>query len=176
VAPREAARTADGARSSGISSDSGSSPRLSRGTGEGEPTLLYVMKQVELAVRSALDDIVRPDGLTALQYTALTVLERHPNLTSAQLARNSFVTAQAMADMVSALRDLELIERHRDERDRRRLVLALTPAGRKLLGRYRDQVAALEDRMLVGLTDRQIVQMRESLLSCRAALTGHLPH
>jgi DNA-binding MarR family transcriptional regulator len=172
VAPREAVRTADGAKTSGP----GGRPRLSRGTEEGEPTLLYVMKQVELAVRSALDDIVRPDGLTALQYTALTVLERHPNLTSAQLARNSFVTAQAMADMVSALRDLGLIERHRDERDRRRLVLALTPPGRKLLGRYRDQVAALEDRMLVGLTDRQIAQLRESLLSCRAALTGHLPH
>ncbi|HET9073966.1 MAG TPA: MarR family transcriptional regulator [Solirubrobacteraceae bacterium] len=150
--------------------------RLSRGTLEGEPTLLYVMKQVELVVRAALDDIVRPDGLTALQYTALTVLERHPNLTSAQLARNSFVTAQAMADMVSALRDQGLIERHRDDRDRRRLVLALTPEGRKLLARYRDQIAALEDRMLVGLTDRQIAQLRESLLSCRAALSGHLPH
>jgi DNA-binding MarR family transcriptional regulator len=149
--------------------------RLSRGTAEGEPTLLYVMKQVELAVRSALDEIVRPDGLTALQYTALTVLERHPNLTSAQLARNSFVTAQAMADMVSALRDLGLIERHRDESDRRRLVLALTLEGRRLLDRYRDKVSALEDRMLVGLTDRQIERMRESLLSCRAALTGHLP-
>ena len=143
---------------------------------ESSSALLYVLKQVELAVRARLDDIVRPAGLTTAQYTALTVLERHPNLTSAQLARNSFVTAQAMADMVSALRDLGLIERHRDESDRRRLVLALTDQGRKLLGRYRDQVAALEDRMLVGLTDRQIVQMRESLLSCRAALTGHLPH
>jgi len=166
VAPREAARE---------SGSADARPRLSRGTEQGEPTLLYLMKQVELAVRARLDELVRPAGLTALQYTALTVLERHPNLTSAQLARNSFVTAQAMADMVSALRDLGLIERHRDESDRRRLVLALTSDGRKLLGRYRDQVAALEDRMLVGLTDRQVVRMRESLLSCRAALTGHLP-
>lgn len=169
MTPREA-RTAAG------SAAASAAARLSRGTEEGEPTLLYVMKQVELAVRAALDDIVRPDGLTALQYTALTVLERHPNLTSAQLARNSFVTAQAMADMVAALRESGLIERHRDERDRRRLVLALTPEGRALLARYRDQVAALEDRMLVGLTDRQIGQLRGSLLSCRAALSGHLPH
>ena len=137
--------------------------------------LLYLVKQVELAVRSHLDNLLRPAGLTALQYTALTVLERHPDMSAAQLARNSFVTAQAMADMVSALRDLRLIERHRDERDRRRLVLALTADGRRLLDGYRDKVAALEDRMLVGLTDRQIGQLRESMLSCRAALTGHLP-
>jgi DNA-binding MarR family transcriptional regulator len=176
VAPRETARTTDPTAAAAAADTAEPRPRLSRGTGQGEPTLLYVMKQVELAVRSALDEVVRPDGLTALQYTALTVLERHPNLTSAQLARNSFVTAQAMADMVSALRDLGLIERHRDERDRRRLVLALTPAGRGLLARCRDQVAALEDRMLVGLTDRQIAQLRTSLLSCRAALSGHLPH
>ena len=151
-------------------------PRLSRGTAHGEPTLLYMMKQVELAVRAELDEIARPAGLTALQYTALTVLERHPNLTSAQLARNSFVTAHAMADMVAALQERQLIERHRDEQDRRRLVLALTPQGRKLLRRLRDQVAALEDRMLAGLTDHQILQLRSSLLSCRAALSGHLPH
>ena len=69
-----------------------------------EPTLLYLLKQVELAVRSHLDDLLRPAGLTALQYTALTVLERRPDLTSAQLARNSFVTAQTMADMVTTLR------------------------------------------------------------------------
>jgi DNA-binding MarR family transcriptional regulator len=151
-------------------------PRFSRGTLAGEPTLLYVMKQVELAVRAELDEIARPAGLTALQYTALTVLERHPNLTSAQLARNSFVTAQAMADMVAALMERELIERRRDEQDRRRLVLALTPQGRRLLRRLRDQVAALEDRMLAGLTDHQIAQLRQSLLSCRAALSGRLPH
>ncbi len=151
-------------------------PKFSRGTASGEPTLLYVMKQVELAVRAELDEIARPAGLTALQYTALTVLERHPNLTSAQLARNSFVTAQAMADMVATLQERELIERHRDEQDRRRLVLALTPEGRRLLRGLRDQVAALENRMLAGLTDHQTTQLRQSLLSCRAALSGHLPH
>jgi DNA-binding MarR family transcriptional regulator len=96
---------------------------------EAAPTLLYIMKQVELAVRSRLDDMFRPIGLTALQYTALTVLERHPNLTSAQLARNSFVTSQSMADMVTALHKQGFIVRDRDPSDRRRLVLSLTAVG-----------------------------------------------
>jgi hypothetical protein len=76
--------------------------------------LLYLMKQVELAVRPRLDDMLRPTGLTALQYTAMTVLEGHPDLTASQLARRSFVTAQTMADMVTALLGRDLIERHRD--------------------------------------------------------------
>jgi DNA-binding MarR family transcriptional regulator len=141
-----------------------------------EPTLLYVMKQVELATRAHLDEMFRPIGLTALQYTALTVLERHPNLSSAQLARNSFVTAQTMADMITALEDRRLIERHRDPQDRRRLVLALTPEGRSLLRQHRSKVVALEEQMLAGVTATQREALRRILLACRANLAEHPAH
>ncbi len=137
-----------------------------------EPMLLYLVKQVELAVRSHLDNLLRPAGLTALQYTALTVLERHPDMSAAQLARNSFVTAQSMADMITALEGRGLIKRHRDQADRRRLVVALTSAGRELLDDYRDQVAALEERMLAALDSDEISQLRRSLHACRANLAG----
>jgi DNA-binding MarR family transcriptional regulator len=133
-------------------------------------TLLYLMKEIELAVRAELDDLARPAGLTALQYTALTVLERHPDLTAAHLARHSFVTGQTMADMVTALLDRGLIDRHRDPADRRRLVIALTPAGRRLLSRLRPQVAALQERMLSPLSDAQATELRHLLEQCRQSL------
>lgn len=154
-------------------------PRTRSGRSDGAPaaadeappsTLLYLMKQVELAVRAGLDDLTRPAGLTALQYTALTVLERHPDLTAAHLARHSFVTDQSMADMVTALLDAGLIERHRDPADRRRLVIALTPAGVGLLDRLRPEVAALEGRMLSLLSPGQASELRRSLTLCREAL------
>jgi DNA-binding MarR family transcriptional regulator len=134
------------------------------------PTLLYLMKQVELAVRARLDELVRPAGLTALQYTALTVLERHPDLTSAHLARNSFVTAQSMADMVTSLRSQGLIDRHQDPVDRRRLVLSLTEGGKSLLDRYRHAVVELEAEMLSDLSTDQASDLRAAMLSCREAL------
>jgi DNA-binding MarR family transcriptional regulator len=137
-----------------------------------EPMLLYLVKQVELAVRSHLDNLLRPAGLTALQYTALTVLERHPDMSAAQLARNSFVTAQSMADMITALEGRGLIERHRDQADRRRLVVALTTAGRELLDDYRDQVATLEKRMLAGLGSGETSQLRRCLHACHANLSS----
>lgn len=137
--------------------------------------LLYLVKQVELAIRSHLDSMLRPAGLTALQYTALTVLERHPDLSSAQLARHSFVTAQSMADMVTALEGRGLIERHRDRADRRRLVVALTATGRDLLDRYRDRVAVLEAQMLAGLTKAETAGLRRSLHACHVNLAGMPP-
>jgi DNA-binding MarR family transcriptional regulator len=132
--------------------------------------LLYLVKQVELAARARLDDIFRPIGLTALQYTALTVLERHDDMSSAQLARHSFVTAQSMADMIASLEARALIERHRDHADRRRLVVGLTAAGRALLDRYRAEVQALEDGMLAGLAADDVAALRQALGSCRANL------
>jgi DNA-binding MarR family transcriptional regulator len=136
------------------------------------PTLLYLMKQVELAVRARLEELARPVGLTALQYTALTVLERHPDLTSAHLARHSFVRTQSMADMVTALLAEGLIERHRDHSDRRRLVIALTDAGRHRLEELRPAVTALEEEMLAPLSDSQVRTLRRGMLSCREALLG----
>ncbi|WP_332667099.1 MarR family winged helix-turn-helix transcriptional regulator [Aeromicrobium sp.] len=136
----------------------------------GNPTLLYLVKQLELSVRARLDELMRPVGLTALQYTALTVLERHGDISSAQLARNSFVTAQTMADMVLILEDRGLIERHRDPSDKRRLLIALTPAGRAILADRRPHVAAIEKRMTGALSTSDAALLRRFLMDCRSSL------
>jgi DNA-binding MarR family transcriptional regulator len=141
-----------------------------------QPTMLYLLKQVELAARSQLDDLLRPAEVTALQYTALTVLERRPGLSSAQLARNSFVTTQSMADMVTVLLDRGLIDRHRDPADRRRLVIGLTAAGQELIRQYRGKIAELERQMLAGLDEQQAGELRRYLVACRLALSGGSPH
>ncbi|RJL22132.1 MarR family transcriptional regulator [Bailinhaonella thermotolerans] len=131
-----------------------------------------MVKQVELAIRARIDEIVRASDITVLQYTALTVLLRHEEpVSSAQLARNSFVTAQSMADMVAALERRGLIERHTDPRHRRRLLIRLTPSGRDLIERHEAEISALEARMVAGLTPAQVESFRQALNACRRALT-----
>jgi DNA-binding MarR family transcriptional regulator len=134
-------------------------------------SLLYAVKRVELVVRSHLDELLRPSGVTALQYTALTVLERHDGLPAAQLARRSFVTAQSMADMVRALERRGLIVRERNPENRRELLIRLTDAGRKLLAEHTDEVLALESRMVSQLTERQVEQFRAALAEAWHALS-----
>lgn len=140
------------------------------------PGLLYLVKQLELAVRARLDDVLRPVALTPLQYTALTVLERRSGLTTAELARNSFVTDQAMADMVIALERRGLIAREGDPRDRRRRVIGLTGPGRQLLDGVRDDVAALERRMLSRLDPRDAARFRAYVIECHATLADRPAH
>ena len=140
------------------------------------PSLLYVVKQVELAVKARLDELVKPAGVTTMQYTALTVLRRREGLSSAQLARNSFVTPQSMADTVTTLEQQGLIVRRRNPDNRRVLLLSLTDAGRSLLAGLDAEVEALEDRMAERLTQRQRDDLEDYLERCRAALTDLPSH
>ncbi|MDK1471881.1 MarR family transcriptional regulator [Streptomyces sp. 549] len=147
------------------------------GTGDGpHPSLLYAVKQVELAARAHIDELVKPAGITALQYTALTVLRRRDGLSSAQLARNSFVTAQSMADMVTAVERRGLISRRRDPDNRRVLLISLTDTGRELLAAFDEAVDALEERMVSALTAAQRRNLEDYLNRCRAALSDQEPH
>lgn len=117
------------------------------------PRILYTTKQVELASRARLEEIARPHGVTALQYTALTVLERQSEpISSAALARLSFVTAQTMADMVSGLERRRLVRRDPDPANRRRLLITLTDEGHALLRDVEPDVGALETQMLAGFS------------------------
>jgi DNA-binding MarR family transcriptional regulator len=138
--------------------------------------LLYMVKQLELAVRAQLDEALRPVSITTLQYTAMTVLERRSDLSTAQLARNAFVTDQSAADMVGALEDRGLVSRLPDPADRRRRVLRLTEAGKELLDQVRGDVQAIEARMLSPLASTEAEEFRRYVTLCRGALSSAPPH
>ncbi|WP_212745927.1 MarR family winged helix-turn-helix transcriptional regulator [Sinomonas susongensis] len=141
------------------------------------PSIMYVVKQLESASRAALDELLRPAGVTALQYTALTVLERRPDMSQTDLARQSFVRVQSAADLVSALVRRGLVTRRKDPDGGRRLLLSLTAEGRAFLAEYVPQVLAIEDRMLEGLdpADRQafVSVLRSCSDNLRAGLVQH---
>lgn len=134
------------------------------------PSLLYAIKQVEQVVRARLDMVLRPHGVTALQYTALTVLHRRDGMSSAELARNAFVKPQSMADLVSALESRRLVARVKDAVDRKRVNVVLTEEGRAFLRKCETDVADLEHMMLGDLTDHQVKMLRSALNSCRQSL------
>jgi len=139
------------------------------GRGSGR-SLLYVIKQLELAVRAQLDEIVRSAGVTALQYTALTVLDHHDGLSLAQLARDSFVTPQAAADLVANLERRDLVRRDRNPVDRREVVVSLTAQGRQVLADRAGAVQELERQMIESLDEGEARLFRSLLDRCRTSL------
>jgi DNA-binding MarR family transcriptional regulator len=134
------------------------------------PLLLYVVKQLELATRARLDAVLKESGVTALQYTALSVLERRPTMSAADLARASFVRAQSAADLIGALERRGLIERRTDPDNRRRMLISLTTEGRAFLDAYDPRVEELEEQMLAELGPEDRESFRRFLDTARRSL------
>jgi DNA-binding MarR family transcriptional regulator len=141
-----------------------------------EPRISYVIARLERAIRSQINDQVRPHGLTTLQYTTLSVLgSRGRPLSNAQLARRSYMTPQAMIEVLNALERKGLIRRDPHPNHRRVYPASLTEQGRRVLAECDAGVDALEDEMLSGLSPEERELFAERLKACVRALRAGLP-
>jgi len=132
----------------------------------------YVLKQVQQALRAAMDDAVRRHGLTTPQFATLSALGAGGALSGAELARRSFVTPQTMNGIVGNLAAAGLVARRADPTDARVLRVALTPDGRARLDACGRAVAAVEARLLSGLRPEERPWLLDALRRCAAALAA----
>jgi DNA-binding MarR family transcriptional regulator len=144
--------------------------RLSPRTGGRGQRLTYLVKRLEMAERARMDEVLRPLGVTLHQYTALSILERREGLSSAQLARRTYVTPQAMHQLVASMERDRLIERRPDGENRRILRAWLTEHGAEVLRACHDVVDELETRMLSALSLAEAAVFERALEQCLAAL------
>lgn len=104
------------------------------------PRTIYLLNQVNQAVRSALDVRMREFSITGLQYTILTMVRSNEGISSAELSRRFFVTPQTMNETVTGMERRGLLERKEQRNNKRILVAFLTPEGETLLKKC-DQIA-----------------------------------
>jgi DNA-binding MarR family transcriptional regulator len=118
-----------------------------------EPRISYAIARLHQLVFSSVSEVAARHGLTALQFTTLSVLNRHgAPLSSSQLARRSFMTAQSMHEVIHRLEKDGLIERNPHPDHGRKLPASLTAKGRRVLAACEAAVADFETRMLKGFT------------------------
>ncbi len=76
-------------------------------------------------------------GVTSRQVTLLWLIRNRPGLSLRELAAEERISAPALSGHVDRLEKAALIERTRDDSDRRRVGLTLTEEGARLLKRVR---------------------------------------
>lgn len=130
------------------------------------PRIAYVVGRLDRALRRHLEEGLRPHGLTAPQYTALSVLRARGGLSNAQLARRSFITPQSMSEVVAALVDKGYVRREAHPTHGRILRTELTEAGAAALLVCDEIVDGIEEQMLRELTPRERERLLSSLKSC----------
>lgn len=129
-----------------------------------EPRTLYLLKRIEALSRAQLDDKLRVLGLSAGQYTTLSLLGRNDGLSSADLARRAMISPQSMFEVISALEKKGLIIREANDQNRRILFITMTPSGQDLLDRAQKLVDLIEDSMFAAIDPSSYASLRESLI------------
>jgi len=102
-------------------------------------------------------------GVTSRQVTLLWLIRNNPGMSLRELAAEERISAPALSGHVDRLEKAGLLARVRDEADRRRVGLALTDEGERLLRRVRARRTTwLADR-LRGLDDDELAAVEAAI-------------
>lgn len=120
-----------------------------------ETSLGYLLKESSSALRAAMEEVLRPLGMSVTHYSCLELLAQRPGLSNSELARGAFVTRQTMNVLLQALERDGYVTRPAEAPVGKVLPTRLTPRGRRSLEQASAAVRSVEARMLVGLTETE---------------------
>ena len=137
------------------------------------PRTMYLLNQANQAVRSQLEASLRDLQLTGIQYTILTIVDEHEGISSAELSRRFFVTAQTMNEIINGLEQRSLVARKEDPANKRILRMKLTAQGRKLLKKCEEIADRIEEVAFDWIEPDEYKVLRQSLRSLLRGLREH---
>jgi DNA-binding MarR family transcriptional regulator len=123
----------------------------------------FLVRRLMARLRPEAATALRPLGLGLPEFVCLRILDTYPGRTSAELARNTHVTAQAMNLVLHELEDMGAVTRPETAPSGRALPAQLTRKGKTLLKRAEAAVEEAEDRILAHLTAAERGQLKRLL-------------
>ena len=102
-------------------------------------------------------------GIRLKEWVALVYLRESTRATQQRLAQTLMLDANNCVILLNGLEDEGLIERTRDPEDRRRHIVAITPAGQKALEKAERQLETLQDDVLANLSSDERDELRDLL-------------
>ena len=132
----------------------------------------YALKRAQHALRTRMDDALRPLGLTSPQYSVLSAVELEEGISNARLARAVFVTPQTMQGILANLERDGLLVRQADPEHGRILRSGLTSRGQTVLARAHRLVEEVEHIMISSLGSAEAARISGLLSRCADALSA----
>ena len=122
-----------------------------------EPGLIAKVVRLNLLVTRALEDIATRGGISLGDYLVLGVVRRSPDgrTTPTRICEVLRRTTGGMTLTIDRLEAAGWLTRSADSRDRRRVVVELTDAGRELAIRVNEDMHDWEDRLALPVRSRE---------------------
>lgn len=127
-------------------------------------TTTYMIAQAFHALRALwIEPALKAENLTSLQFTLLSVVDRHAGLSSADLSRRFYVTPQTMGQVLTALEARGLLIRAENPDNRRLLAMSLTPTGHALVKTCQEHMQQIEQEVFGELNEKELAKFRDTL-------------
>ena len=123
----------------------------------------YLLKHAQLRMAELNAAALAPFGITGRQLAVLLAIDSQAPLSQQEAAGRLGVDRTTMVALIDELEGKQLVQRRQDPADRRKNVVALTPAGRATLAEAGKASDEAERRLLAPLTGDQAAQVREAL-------------
>lgn len=124
----------------------------------------YQIAQAAITTTGVFMRIVgEPLGLRPVEFTVLSLVSENPGSSQARLAQALAVTAPNITMWIDRLEERGLVQRERNEADRRAQQLDVTPEGRQLVARATQQVLDAERELLAHLSEGERMILIELL-------------
>lgn len=131
----------------------------------------FLVRHAWLSMRGVVAEALDAHGLSVAQFASLMILDEHPGMSVADVARTVSTARQSANEMLGGLERAGLIERRPHPQDRRSQQIFLTDAGRARLDAARPAVKAVEIRLSEGFTPDELAVVN-AWLSRMAAAAG----
>ena len=110
-----------------------------------------------------VNEALATEGVRKYHFRVLVALSDDGPLSQAELGRRLAIDRSDVAAIAAELEQRELLARTRDERDRRRNVVTITPEGQAALARRDKAIAAAQTTLLAPLSSAEQRQLSELL-------------
>jgi DNA-binding MarR family transcriptional regulator len=134
---------------------------------------LFLLKRLGMSAKEKTLDGFDDAGLHPYHHAILAVLDEGQRETQGAIADALGYDKGQLVGLLDELEDAGLVMRQRDQADRRRQIVQMTPAGRKTLDKLRRLTAKIEEEFLAPLSDKERAQLHATLLRLAE---HHLPH
>lgn len=134
--------------------------------------VLRRLNRVTLLHKVHVHNLLSDTGVWGSQIPILLYVSRNPGCTQTDIAAHLMVSSPSIATSIKRLQKAGMLEKKADAADMRCNHITLTPRGQRTVDRGRGYYEQVTDRMLQGLSAREIDLLSDLLVRMENNLAG----
>ena len=134
----------------------------------------YLMKRTHSLMHDIMEPLIERHGYTFMQYVVLAALRDGIAVNPKDICSHYRHDSGALTRVIDQLADQGLLERVRRDRDRRKVELQLTAAGRKTIEFLLPLVVDKLNELLTGFSETEVQELLRLLHKLNATLLAHI--